>query len=625
MQADNDKTEVAYTDVIKNILANLPGLPGVYRMLNADGKIIYIGKAKNLKKRVSSYFQKTQHDIKTQVLVRQIRNIETIVTHTEAEALLLESNLIKEHRPRYNVIYRDDKSYPYIYVSLEQEFPRLSFHRGALKGKGRYFGPYPSSGAVRETLIMLQKVFSVRQCSESFYKNRSRPCLQYQIKRCTAPCVGLVEKTDYAREVKQVVMFLEGRNHQLVEMLAGQMEQASAQLDYEKAAILRDKIANLRRISEKQFITDGEGDYDVIAAELDNGLGCVQLFSIRNGQNLGNKAYFPHRAQNDTPSEMLYAFLSQHYLQKGRARKNSIPATILLSEAVEDSELLAELISEQCAKKIEIRYNVRGTRARWLAMAAQNARIAIKARQATHATVQKRFAKLQQALQLDEMPARLECFDISHTMGEATVASCVVFGLEGPIKSDYRRYNIEGITPGDDYAAMQQALLRRYRKAQDDTARLPDILFIDGGKGQVSQARQVFEELQIANVMLMGVAKGPTRKAGLETLILAGNLSGQDSEFILPSDSPALHLIQQVRDEAHRFAISGHRQRRGKKRSRSVLEDIEGLGPRRRQQLLTRFGGLQEIARAGVEDLASVHGISKQLAQKIYDSFHSDS
>ena len=624
MNAETGKSKLEAADIIKNILASMPGLPGVYRMLNAEGKIIYVGKAKNLKKRVSSYFQKKHQDLKTQSMVRHIEDIETTITHTEAEALLLENNLIKEHRPRYNILFRDDKSYPYIYMSMEQDFPRLTFHRGALKGKGRYFGPYPSSGAVRDTLILLQKVFAVRQCSESFYKNRSRPCLQYQIKRCTAPCVGLIEQEDYAKEVKQVVMFLEGRSSQLVDMLVEQMQLASVDLDYEKAAFMRDKIANLRRIQEKQYISEGDGDYDVIAAAEKNGVGCVQVFTIRNGQNLGNKAYFPKRSESQNTSEMLYAFLSQHYLQKGTVRKNNIPATILISEPIDDLDLLTELISEQTDKKISLKVNVRGARAKWIGMAKQNAMLAVTARLATHSTVLARFEKLQEILHLEEMPNRLECFDISHTMGEATVASCVVFGQDGAIKSDYRRYNIDGITPGDDYAAMEQAIMRRYRKAQDDSANMPDILFIDGGKGQVEKARQVFEELQIADVMLMGVAKGPTRKAGLETLILSGCLSDQNPEFILPPDSPALHLIQQVRDEAHRFAISGHRNRRKKKRSRSVLEDIEGLGPKRRQKLLTQFGGLQEISRAGVDDLSSVTGISKQLAQKIYDSFHSD-
>lgn len=612
------------SDKIREILKSLPELPGVYRMLDINGDIIYIGKAINLKKRVSSYFQKKHPDPKTTSLVKHIDNIETIVTHTESEALLLENNLIKEHLPRYNILYRDDKSYPYIYISTDQTFPRLTFHRGARKGKGRYFGPYLSAGAVRETLALMQKVFSVRQCSESFYKNRSRPCLQYQIKRCTAPCVGLVNEEIYAQEVNHVIMFLEGKSNELNTMLIKQMEQAAEKLDYESAASIRNQITNLRRVQEKQYISEGEGDYDVIAAATKSGVSCVQLFTIRDGQNLGNKAFYPKKTATEDTADLINAFLSQHYLGSAALNKQNIPATILISESAPDMTVLSALLSKQSGKKIDIRFNVRGSRTKWIAMAKHNAELAVSSRLATQTSLLARFEKLREVFKLEETPSRLECFDISHTMGEATVGSCVVFGHEGPIKSDYRRYNIEDITPGDDYAAMEQALMRRYRKSNDDAKKLPDILFIDGGKGQLSRTKEVFDELQIADVLLVGVAKGPTRKAGLETLILSGCLSEHESEFILPADSPALHLIQQIRDEAHRFAISGHRNRRKKKRTTSVLEEIEGLGPKRRQKLLTHFGGLQEVSKAGIDDLASVPGISKQLASKIYDNFHPD-
>ena len=618
-QADTPKMELA--DKIKEILKTLPQLPGVYRMYNADGDLIYIGKAINLKKRVSSYFQKTHTDAKTASLVKRIDNIETIVTHTEGEALLLENNLIKEHLPRYNILYRDDKSYPYIYISTDQDFPRLRFHRGARKGKGRYFGPYLSAGAVRETLAIMQKVFSVRQCSESFYKNRSRACLQYQIKRCSAPCVGLVDKATYANEVKHVVMFLEGKSTELNNVLIKQMEQASENLDYETAAGLRDQITNLRRIQEKQYISEGEGDYDVIAAASKSGVSCVQLFMIRGGHNLGNKAFYPKKSASEQTADLINAFLSQHYLGSTATNKQNMPATILIAEEVPDRDVLSELLSEQTGKKIAIRFKVKGSRARWISMAKHNAELAVSSRLATNTSLLKRFEKLREVFSLEETPSRLECFDISHTMGEATVGSCVVFGHDGPIKSDYRRYNIEDITPGDDYAAMQQALMRRYKRLKEGEGKLPDILFIDGGKGQVSQAEAVLEELQINDVMLIGVTKGEGRKADLDTLYL----SATQRKIILPADSPALHLTQQIRDEAHRFAISGHRNRRAKKRKTSVLEGIEGLGPKRRQQLLKQFGGLQEVTRAGIEDMARVPGISKQLAKKIYETFHMDS
>ena len=600
-------------------LKTLTGKPGVYRMLDAEGTVIYVGKASNLKKRVSSYFQKNISSPKTRIMISRICNIEVTVTHTENEALLLENNLIKSLKPRYNVLFRDDKSYPYIFLS-EQTFPRLDFHRGAQRAKGRYFGPYPSSGAVRETLNLLQKLFSVRQCEDSFYNNRSRPCLQYQIKRCTAPCVGLVEPEEYQADVQHAVMFLEGKSSEVIDDLVRRMEQASADLEYEQAARYRDQIASLRRVQEKQYISAESGDLDVIAAAVERGMGCVQVFTIRGGQNLGNRTYYPKmeagQLETDDVTPLLDSFLPQYYLRAGRP----IPSEILLSHAVSEPELLQQVLSEQGGHKVSLSHRLRSQRARWVKMALQNARQALKSRLNSQSSLLQRFEALQEALNLDEMPKRLECFDISHTMGEATVASCVVFDTNGPLKADYRRFNIKDITPGDDYAAMHQALLRRYRRLKEGEGKLPDILLIDGGKGQVSQAEEVLTELQVSGVLLLGVAKGPDRKPGLETLYL----SEQKAEIILPADSRALHLIQQVRDEAHRFAITGHRQRRQRSRTTSPLEAIPGLGPKRRQRLLKQFGGLQEVARAGVEDLARVNGISPKLAQQIYDTFHAD-
>ncbi len=588
-------------------------------MRDVDGKVIYVGKARDLKKRVASYFRTRITHPKTRAMVAQIHQIEITVTNTEGEALLLENNLIKLLRPRYNVLLRDDKSYPYIHLS-GHAFPRLGFHRGARKVSGQFFGPYPSSSAVRETLSLLQKVFPVRQCEDSFYRNRLRPCLQYQIKRCSAPCVGLVSEEDYARDVHHVVLFLEGKDNEVIDDLITRMEAASGALAFEEAARYRDQIGTLRRVQEKQYISGQGGDLDVIAAAVAGGLGCVQVFFIRAGRNLGNKAYFPRNTEEADPAGLLSAFLPQYYLAAEGKGGHAIPDEILLNGAPQDLALLEQVLAQQAGRQVSIAHRVRGDRARWVKLAAANAAHALTARLNSRATMANRFDALCDVLDLDAPPTRMECFDISHTRGEATVASCVVFDSNGPLKSDYRRFNIEGITPGDDYAAMHQALLRRYRRLKAGEARLPDILFIDGGKGQVTQAEAVMQALQISTVRLIGVAKGASRRPGLETLCL----SGQDRAIILPTDSPALHLIQQIRDEAHRFAITGHRQRRAKRRTTSVLEDIAGLGPKRRQQLLRQFGGLQEVARAGVEELTRLNGISRQLAQRIYDAFHFD-
>jgi excinuclease ABC subunit C len=603
---------------VKAYLKTLTGKPGVYRMLDAEGTVLYVGKARNLKKRVSSYFQKTVQSPKTQALVAQVQGIEVTVTHTESEALLLENNLIKELKPRYNILLRDDKSYPFIYLSGDHDFPRLAYHRGAKRAKGRYFGPYPSAYAVRESLNLLQKVFRVRQCEDSFFRNRSRPCLQYQIKRCTGPCVEAVSKEAYAEDVRHAVMFLEGKSPVLIDELVAKMEAASRGLQFELAAVYRDQIANLRRVQESQYVSGEGGDRDVIAAVVEGGLACVQVFFIRGGRNLGNKTFFPRQADGASEAEILSAFISQFYLTE--RENHPVPSEVLHNQALEDEATLEAVLAQQSGHRVTLSHRLRGERARWLEMALANARTALRAQLSNQSNLLRRLEMLQDALGLDSQPQRLECFDISHTMGEATVASCVVLDSNGPLKSDYRRFNIEDITPGDDYAAMRQALTRRYTRLKKGEGKLPDILFIDGGKGQLAEAEAVLEELQISGVTLVGVAKGPARKAGQEVLFL----SGQEVPIILASDSPALHVVQQIRDEAHRFAITGHRQRRAKARTTSPLEGIAGLGPKRRQQLIKQFGGLQEVARAGVEDLANVPGISKQLAQRVYDAFHGE-
>lgn len=598
-------------------LKNVTNKPGVYRMLDAEGTVLYVGKAHNLKKRLTSYFHRSGLTTKTLALVSQIRQIEVTVTRSEKEALILENNLIKQLKPRYNILLRDDKSYPYIYLTSHQDFPRLSFYRGARSEKGRFFGPYPSAGAVRETLSLLQKVFPVRQCEDSFYRNRSRPCLQYQIKRCTAPCVNLVDKEAYREDVQHAEMFLEGKSTQVIDELVKRMETAAEKLDFERAVRYRDQIAKLRRIQEKQYVAagaDSDRNIDVIVCIAKNGTACVQVFFIRRGLLLGNKNFFPAQVNDETLNDILSAFLPQYYLGK------EIPDEIIVSEDLTSQNLLEQVLTSESGHKVSITFGVRGERARWLEMAKVNAELALNTYLISKAGMRTRWEALQQAFDLPQTPERVECFDISHTMGEATVASCVVFGREGPGKNDYRRFNIENITPGDDYAAMKQALSRRYARLKRGEGKLPDILFIDGGKGQIAQAEEVLNELDINNVCVMGIAKGPERRPGMETLFL----SGRQGAIILPPDSPALHLIQQIRDEAHRFAITGHRQRRGKARTTSQLEQIPGLGPKRRRTLLTQFGGIQEVARAGVEDLANVQGISQELAQRIYDVFHAD-
>jgi excinuclease ABC subunit C len=599
---------------VENFLENLTPRPGVYRMLDGEGTALYIGKARNLRKRVASYFRRSGLGDKTRALVAQIAAIEVTVTNTEGEALLLENNLIKSLRPRYNVLLRDDKSYPYIYLSSAQQFPRLAFHRGAKRGKGSYFGPYPSAGAVRESLQLLQKLFRVRQCEDSFFSNRSRPCLQYQIKRCTAPCVGYISAEDYAEDVRNTVLFLEGGDRAVIDALVARMEKASAALEYEKAARYRDQISTLRRVQERQYVSNERGDLDILAIAAGGGHSCVQVFFIRKGRNLGNAVFYPSVPDESDSEAILSAFITQYYL--GR----SIPSELLLSHAPEEAHLIQEVLSEQAGHRVALTSTVRGERARWLQLALDNAGQALVAYLNSRKGYLGRLQELTRALGLEELPERMECFDISHTRGESTVASCVVFGMEGPIKSDYRRFNIQDIQPGDDYGAMEQVLARRYMRLVKGEGRLPDLLFIDGGKGQIGAARRALEELQVPDVLVIGIAKGPERKPGLETLYVAG----WPRAVTLAADSPALHLIQQIRDEAHRFAITGHRQRRARTRRTSPLEQIAGIGPKRRQQLLKQLGGLREVARAGVDDLQTVKGIDRTLAQQIYDAFHGE-
>lgn len=611
--AEADTQQINKTFDSAAFLKNLTGRPGVYRMIDNTGTVIYVGKAKNLKKRVSSYFRKTGLTAKTQVMVAQIATIETTVTHTENEALILENNLIKELMPRYNILLRDDKSYPYLFISGDT-FPRLSVHRGAKRKVGKYFGPYPSAGAVRDSLNLLQKLFPVRQCEDSYYYNRSRPCLQYQIKRCTAPCVGLVSEEDYKKDVEHTILFLEGKNQQVMDDLSAEMDAASQRLDFEQAAAIRDKVIALRRVQERQYVSSEQGEFDVLAAIVKDGMAVVEVCFIRGGRNLGSKSYFPKGSADSSPEELLAAFIPQYYLGK------NVPSEILLSHQADDISLLQDVLQTESGHKVSLRQPKRGQGVRWMQMAKTNADISLAQRLSSRSNLLQRFEVLQDALELDELPKRIECFDISHTRGERTVASCVVFGLEGAIKADYRKFNIEGITGGDDYAAMNQALSRRFTRLQKGEGKRPDLLLIDGGKGQIKEAQEVLAELNLSDLPILGIAKGPERKPGEETLFLVGRAG----EVTLSADSPALHLLQQVRDEAHRFAITGHRQRRAKARKTSTLEQIEGLGPKRRQKLLQQFGGLQEVQRAGVEDLSKVEGISKSLAQKIYDVFHGD-
>jgi excinuclease ABC subunit C len=595
----------------KPILKNLPNLPGIYRMKNASDEVIYVGKAKDLKKRVSSYFNKNIPSPRTRMMVSQIAGIETTVTHSEAEALLLENNLIKSLMPRYNVLFRDDKTYPYITLTGDA-YPRLAFHRGAQRKGNNYFGPFPNSVAVRESIQLLQKVFKLRTCENTVFSNRTRPCLQYQIERCTAPCVDLISVEDYRRDVSHATMFLQGREQQVMDELGEKMMAAADGQAYELAAVYRDRMQSLRQVQAKQFVSDfAVNDADVIALAELMGEHCVNLVMIRGGRHLGDKSFFPKNAHGAQLQDTMQAFLEQYYVAQ------NTPPLIIVGAPVE-TEALEEVLSQQAGRKVKINTNAIGDKRAWLKMAETNADLALQQRAAQHSNQQARLIALREALDLSESTERIECFDISHTMGEATVASCVVFDKGQMQNSEYRRYNITGITPGDDYAAMRDALTRRYKKVAAGEGKIPDLVFIDGGKGQLGVAVEVMQEVGLPDILLVGIAKGEERKPGLEQMFFPN----RDVPIGLKKDNPGLHLLQQIRDEAHRFAITGHRARRGKARMHSSLEEIDGVGAKRRKALLVRFGGLDGVKNASIDELAQVDGISQMLAEKIYQELH---
>ncbi|HCA4923920.1 excinuclease ABC subunit UvrC [Acinetobacter baumannii] len=590
---------------IEKILANLTQLPGVYKMLGKEGELLYVGKAKNLKNRVSSYFVKTIEHPKTQALVARIYDIETLVTRSETEALLLEQNLIKQHRPPYNIMLRDDKSYVYIFVSADKPYPRIASGRG--KGKhqiGKFFGPYPSAYSARDTLLVLQKLFNVRQCENSYFSQRKRPCLQYQIKRCSAPCVGLVSPEDYKEDVNNSIRFLQGDTKELNQELIAKMEQAAADLEFEKAVFYRDRLSLLREVQARQAVFKVKGEADILAIAYQAGVTCVQIMHVRNGRMLGGKSYFPDMLGDDL-GQMLSDFMANFYFQVA----DEVPSELIVNTALPDRKELEEALAQQFGKKVQIKSSVRETRAEWLELAEMNVQHAIKGQLSNHLELNERFHQLEQVV--GRPIDRIECFDISHTMGEAPIASCVVFDQGGARKRDYRQFAIQDITAGDDYAAMRQALTRRYKKAM-----LPDLLLIDGGKGQLHMAMEVMQELGL-EAFMVGVSKGEGRKPGLETLHFTDGTKIQ-----LPEDSKALHLIQQVRDEAHRFAITKHRAKRDKRRSTSVLEAIPGLGPKRRRDLLTHFGGIQGVLKASEKELTVVPGLGEVMARTIYKILH---
>jgi len=595
----------------KPILKNLPNLPGVYRMKNAEDTVIYVGKAKDLKKRVASYFNKHLPSPRTRMMVSQIAHIDTTVTRNEAEALLLENNLIKSIMPRYNVLFRDDKSYPYIALTGDT-YPRLAFHRGAQRKGAQYFGPFPNSVAVRESIQLLQKVFKLRTCENTVFANRTRPCLQYQIERCTAPCVDYISSEDYAHDVRHAAMFLEGKTNEVLNALGDKMNTVAAQQEYELAAVFRDRMQALRQVQAKQFVSDfSVSDADVIACAELEGQHCVNLVMIRGGRHIGDKSFFPKNSQDADLTETIEAFLTQHYVAQ------NTPPMLVCGLAI-DGKTFEAVLSQQAQRKIKIITNPIGDKRVWLKMAETNAELALSQRAATSANQTAKLLALREALNLADTIERIECFDISHTMGEATVGSCVVFDKGDMQNSEYRRYNITGITPGDDYAAMRDVLTRRYKKVAAGEGVRPDLIFIDGGKGQLGVAIEVMQEVGLDDILLVGIAKGEERKPGLETMIF----SDTGEMLNLAKENRGLHLLQQIRDEAHRFAITGHRAKRAKARISSSLEDIEGVGAKRRKALLTRFGGLERIKSASIDELLQVVGISPALAEKIYGQFH---
>ena len=595
----------------KAFLAQLTTQPGVYCMIGAADEVLYVGKARNLRKRVGSYFLRASGNPRIEAMVDQVRRVEVTVAATEDEALLLEANLIKDKRPRYNVMLRDDKSYPYLRITAH-EYPRIAFYRGARSGTDQYFGPFASASSVRESIQTLQKLFRLRPCTDSFFANRERPCLQHQIKRCSAPCTGLITAPDYARDLANAKRLLQGRGDELAQELGEQMEQASAAEEFERAARLRDQIAALKRVQDTRVVTIGARDADIIAVALHASSSCVAVTSVRDGLNLGHRSFFPRHPHHLGTVELIEGFLGQYYL--GR----DAPPEILVSELPADADWLEQALGSSAGRKVVISQPQRGARLRLLQVTAQTAAQALSTHLAEAASMDARLLELQQALDLEKPPQRMECFDISHTQGEKAVASCVVFNQEGPLKSAYRRFNIDGITPGDDYAAIRQAVARRYARIKSGEVQAPEVLFIDGGQGQLGAALDALAEIGFNEVRVVAIAKGPSRRPGLEELILPE----QEHPLRLPPDSPALHLIQRIRDEAHRFAITGHRGRREKARLTSGLESIEGLGPARRRALLKAFGGLGQLKRASIDELAKVEGVSRTLAERIHAHFH---
>ncbi len=627
MTEDSIDEQIAAFDS-EAFLKSVTEQPGVYRMYNHEQTVIYVGKAKQLKKRLASYFRKdlgsVKGSVKTKALVSQICAIDVTVTHTEGEALILENNYIKKYQPKYNILLRDDKSYPYLLITAHKH-PKLGLHRGGKRVKGDYFGPYPSVGAVWESLRLMQKIFPIRQCEDSYYRARSRPCLQYQLGRCLAPCVDKVSTDDYQQQVVLAKLFLKGKSSAVIEQLVARMEQASSQLDFEQAAKFRDQITTLRKVQQQQYVSGIAAEMDVLGLYRFKSQVCVHLLCIREHKILGSKSYFPVVPAQSTDNDIYEAFIAQHYLSDEPLNngQGNIPKEVVISEALEQLTTLSELLSKQAEHDVKISHKVRAERAQYLKLANTNAQTALVTRNSHKESMQARFFALNDVFELTNGIHRIECFDISHTMGQQTVASNVVFNQEGPLKSDYRRYNVYGITPGDDYAAMAFALNKRYGKIKVDDEeslkKMPDIVFIDGGKGQLAKAEEFFHQLNLDKTpLLVGVAKGESRKPGLETLILAGS----HQLISLPATSPALHLVQHIRDESHRFAIAGHRAKRQKVSKKSVLEAIEGVGAKKRQTLLTFLGGMQEVKKAELSDLEKVPGISKILAKNIYDALH---
>ena len=597
----------------KAFLASLTKKPGVYRMVDADGRILYVGKARNLKNRVGSYFRASGLQSKTLAMISKVASVEVTATNSETEALLLEQSLIKSEKPPYNILLRDDKSYPYVFLSSHDEFPRLSMYRGKKSKQGEFFGPYPSAYAVRESIQILQKLFKIRQCNNTYFKNRSRPCLQYQIKRCSAPCTQKIDQESYSADIERARLFLKGKSRQVLDELKQAMKKASDSMNYEIAAEYRDQILHLRRIQEEQFVMHEGGDVDVFGLAENLGAICVQVIYIRKGKMLGQRTYYPKDNLELGPERVMEAFLSQYYFG---ANIMEFPTTVLVSHSINSKPLLEEALTQSAQRKVQVLSKVRSKRAEWLKMAVENAELNLNSFQLNKENIFSRFENLRKLLNREEIPERLECFDVSHTMGEATVASCVVFDHGGPLKIDYRRFNIKGVKAGDDYAATEQALKRRYSRLKKEEAILPDLLVIDGGRGQIKRAQMVLDDLELPQISILGIAKGADRKPGLEKFFYAG------SDLALEAYPAASQLLQHIRDEAHRFAIAGHRNQRQRARKTSLLESIDGVGPKRRRQLLTHFGSLSGVKGASEQEIAKVDGISHAIASEIYQTLH---